>query len=485
MTSEERPTKLRKLDNDASLSANTEQNSSIPPNPPTTVVANPPTAPSAPDPSGTTPRTNLKDPILSALSVQNPGLSKNQLKKLRRQQQWDAQAPLRREKRKAEVQRKREAKRAARDSLIASGLDPSALHKNSSRPRPTQLPVTFLIDCGFDGLMHDGERNSLGAQITRAYSDNKVARWRCHLAVSGWGGKLRERFEVVLRGHYKGWKGVRFCEEGFPDVVRMAEGWMKEAEGGRVKGPFEKYLGDQMAGGTGNAGADAEAGSNGDVVEGSTTDVGTTQIGQDAKVGDAADASNGTNAKSHRPDAATRLANRAHEDAVAARLRAEGEIVYLTTESPDTLTELKPYSTYIIGGIVDKNREKGICYKRACEAGIKTARLPIGDFLEMQSRKVLATNHVVEIMLKWLEYEDWGKAFLEVIPKRKGGQLKGQKKKGQHDDEDDDDDDDDEDLGASDEDAKDVDPDLIEDEGESGAENDNMDEGKVGGDREP
>ena len=29
-------------------------------------------------------------------------------------------------------------------------------------------------------------------------------------------------------------------------------------------------------------------------------------------------------------------------------------------------------------------------------------------------------------MLKWLEYENWGDAFLSVIPKRKGGQLRQQ-----------------------------------------------------------
>lgn len=101
-----------------------------------------------------------------------------------------------------------------------------------------------------------------------------------------------------------------------------------------------------------------------------------------------------------------------------------GEVVYLTSDSPETLTELKPYSTYIIGGIVDKNRHKGICYKRAMDRGFKTAKLPIGDYMKMASRFVLTTNHVVEIMLKWLDMGDWAKAFVEVIPQRKGGVLK-------------------------------------------------------------
>jgi tRNA (guanine9-N1)-methyltransferase len=116
------------------------------------------------------------------------------------------------------------------------------------------------------------------------------------------------------------------------------------------------------------------------------------------------------------------------------KLQNEAETVYLTSESDYTLTELKPYSTYIIGGLVDKNREKGICYKRATKCGIKTARLPIGEFMDMQSRKVLATNHVNEIMIRWLECGDWGEAFMKVIPKRKGGRLKGTASEGDADD---------------------------------------------------
>lgn len=104
----------------------------------------------------------------------------------------------------------------------------------------------------------------------------------------------------------------------------------------------------------------------------------------------------------------------------------DGETVYLSSESPDTLTELKPYSTYIIGGLVDRNRYKGLCYKRAMDRGVKTAKLPIGDYIQMESRRVLTTNHVMEIMLHWLELGDWGEAFMKVLPQRKGGSLKEQ-----------------------------------------------------------
>ncbi|QDS71369.1 hypothetical protein FKW77_002581 [Venturia effusa] len=108
------------------------------------------------------------------------------------------------------------------------------------------------------------------------------------------------------------------------------------------------------------------------------------------------------------------------------RRELEGEVIYLSSDSDNVIDKLEPHCTYIIGGLVDRNREKGICYKAAMKAGVKTARLPIGEFLEMNSRKVLTTNHVNEIMLHWLDIGDWGEAFMKVIPKRKGLALKGQ-----------------------------------------------------------
>jgi len=104
---------------------------------------------------------------------------------------------------------------------------------------------------------------------------------------------------------------------------------------------------------------------------------------------------------------------------------ALGEVVYLSSEAEETLQALKPYGTYIIGGLVDHNRHKGICHQRAQERGIRTAKLPIGEYLKMSSRQVLATNHVFEILLKFIENDgDWEKAFTEVIPKRKEWKVK-------------------------------------------------------------
>ena len=302
----------------------------------------------------------------NTLAVEDgPPLSKNQLKKRRRDQLWeegrDKRKAIRKEKREAKKLKKQAARgeitlqsSATTDSHQAKGVQERVQERRKRhQPQPIQLPITLVIDCGFDDLMRDTERKSLGAQITRAYSDNNHAPFKAHLIVSSFGGYLKERFDTLLSGHHRSWKGVRFLEEDFIEAASQAEMTMRSPEGGSLTGVL------------------------------------------------AAQPSTG-----------------------GAEKGQSGEIVYLTADSPKTLEALSPYSTYIIGGIVDKNRHKGICYKKAMDHGVKTAKLPIGDYLQMSTRTVLTTNHVVEIMLRWLECGDWGEAFMKVIPQRKGGLLK-------------------------------------------------------------
>lgn len=309
----------------------------------------------------------MEAPHPSSASAEAEALSKNQQKKLKRDQEWEANRAKRKAKRKEKLQEKKQRKRAAREefatstsgtaipaSVIGQG-NQSSNEQKSKRPGFVKVPITIVLDCGFDDLMNDKERKSLGSQVTRSYSDNHKSPLQSHLVVSSFGDPLKERFEGLLEGQYHSWKGVRFLEEDFVQAAEQAKEWMEGESSGRLAGVFEEKT----------------------------------------------------------------IADQPVDETIQS-----GEVVYLTSDSPNTLTRLRPYSTYIVGGLVDRNRHKGICYKRAMERGIKTAKLPIGDHMQMASRFVLATNHVVEIMLRWLELGDWGKAFLQVMPKRKGGMLK-------------------------------------------------------------
>ena len=284
-----------------------------------------------------------------------PKMSKSQLKKIRRQEAWEASRGDRIAKKKEKNVAKKERKRNLFEEARKQGKEAEAeLRKayESTRQRhyqSTLLPVTIAMDCGFDELMTDKERISLASQLTRGYSDNSRSKYRVHYVLSSFNKLLKERFDTSLGKTHENWKGVRTMPEDYMHAAEMAKDWMKEPQGGQMAGVLTEQA--------------------------------------DAKPED-------------------------------------GEVIYLSSDSPDTLTELKPYSTYIIGGLVDKNRHKGICYRQATERGIKTAKLPIGDYIQMASRSVLTTNHVMEIMLRWLEVGDWGEAFMQVIPQRKGGQLK-------------------------------------------------------------
>lgn len=332
-----------------------------------------------------------KDPADGA--ADQPKISKNQLKKLKRQKLWEQKREDRKAFRKDKRHEKSARRRLERDEKAAKLAEEQGIEKSEAlkqilaaeqkEPKPkVVVPVAFIIDCDFEKYMREPELVSLGAQITRSYAMNRAGQYQAHILVSSWGGYLKERFATVLQNTHLNYKGVRFLDYDFVEVGKIAWEIMYGPRGGgscpalgREQQKSEKGSGDKP-----------------------------TEGGEDTPKDE-------TSTK----EAAT---------ATAPKFTTES-VVYLSADSPYTLEKLEPYTSYVIGGLVDRNREKLLCQKRAEGKGIRTAKLPIGDYMQMASRQVLATNHVVEIMSKWLETGDWGKAFEEVIPKRKGGKLKG------------------------------------------------------------
>ncbi|KAL6898822.1 tRNA-methyltransferase domain-containing protein [Trichoderma evansii] len=355
-----------------------------------------------------------------------PPMSKNALKRLRKQEEWDAGKDDRRKRRKEKRHERKVRVRDERAALIAQGVDPAELKKK--KQVSTLAPVGIIFDCDFEDYMMDKERVSLSSQVTRAYSDNKAARYRSHLWVAGFNKGIAKRFHEVLGDQHKNWKGIWFDEGDYLSCAAKIREKMNATDG-----------------------------SGGEMIE-------SLQRSLDEPCAWTRDETDPFPIPG--PEPAFDEANK--------------DVVYLSSDSPYTLERLEPNTCYIVGGLVDKNREKGLCYRRAREKGIRTARLPIGQFMVMQSRQVLATNHVVEIMLKWLECGDWGQAFLSVIPKRKGGKLRSENAESEAGDgegaeggEDEDDDEVEEEAEASETKEQDVEAEVsanVEDESKSGAE---------------
>jgi tRNA (guanine9-N1)-methyltransferase len=340
---------------------------------------------------------------LSAIAADpsTAGMSKSQLKKLRKKAEFAAGKDYRKQQKKLKEAKKKEIRQEERKAAIAAGLPPPPPVKKSVPKEGETLPVTLMLDCDFDSYMTEKEIMSLGQQVTRSYSDNRHGRYRAHIMVSSWGGRLRTRFETVLASHHLGWKGVTFTEKRFDEAAKDAHEVMVGEKGGRIAGALLPKV-------------DQEKDEQRMDVEAAVAD------------GDV-----------EAPKEITGLERTAVAiPEVPAPLRvkpSEPQIVYLSSDSDQTLHTLSPYTTYVIGGIVDKNRHKGLCHKRAVELGIPTAKLPIGEYMVMQSRTVLATNHVVEIMVNYLESGSWEGAFLKAIPKRKEAVVKKNKEKQQKD----------------------------------------------------
>jgi tRNA (guanine9-N1)-methyltransferase len=96
------------------------------------------------------------------------------------------------------------------------------------------------------------------------------------------------------------------------------------------------------------------------------------------------------------------------------------ELVYLTADSPTTIEALDLTKTYIIGGIVDRNRHKGLTMAKAAKQGIATANLPIKEHLErLNCSDVLTVDQVFALLVEYQACGDWGAAVASAVPTRK------------------------------------------------------------------
>lgn len=100
-----------------------------------------------------------------------------------------------------------------------------------------------------------------------------------------------------------------------------------------------------------------------------------------------------------------------------------GDLVYLTPDTENVCTKLDPSKYYIIGCLLDHNQHKGVTKAFAEKHNIRMERLPIGEYVQMEGRKVLTINHCAQILIRVANGDDWAKALVDTIPARKNPQA--------------------------------------------------------------
>ncbi|KAF9574440.1 tRNA (guanine(9)-N(1))-methyltransferase [Mortierella alpina] len=333
-------------------------------------------------------------------------LSRNATKKLLKQQQFLERKPqLRAQEKLKRKQKDRERREAIEAGLIAP---PPKRQKYDQ----VQSGITIGIDMSFDEHMLEKEIKSMVDQIKRCYSHNRTCHKIVHLALTSFTGASRDEFTKRANG-YELWRNFTIHDQGLEKV------WPSEEIPGKDRLEELKRL--QVIASAKSEAAKAKA----------------------LAAAAAAAASSGSSAPSETPESTEKphansvaptptVAPSLSEEEIKAleqeRLQKEErlatvpavkKVVYLSADSPNTITQLDPGTCYILGGIVDKNRFPNLCQNKAEELGLETAQLPIGDYIKMSSRRVLTVNQVFEILLEFIECNDWKEAFLKVIPQRK------------------------------------------------------------------
>jgi len=89
------------------------------------------------------------------------------------------------------------------------------------------------------------------------------------------------------------------------------------------------------------------------------------------------------------------------------------KVVYLTHDAEEVVWEFKAGVVYVVGGLVDRNRHKGVTASKAAKLGLHVARLPLEETFEADTQgdikegvgmrrkaRVLTTNKCVDLLAR-------------------------------------------------------------------------------------
>ena len=280
-------------------------------------------------------------------------ISKNQMKKIKKQEEWlkkmEVIKKYKKEKKKEKKRIKREQKKQEEklNPKKPEEIKETKINKNLNIPfisrkekkeefkRKCKNGLKVVIDCDFEHLMNERNNKSMVRQITDLYAINRSSENPFRLILYGVGEHIKEGLKKC---NCENWLGIEiYYKEEYPTFEKFIE---------KVLYKEDKYD------------------------------------------------------------------KRPLKD-------IKNIIYYLSADSENNVENIDNNATYIIGGIVDRNKYKGLTYNKAKELGINHGKFPIGEFLKLNSSQVLTTNHTFHILNEFSIKHDWKEAFVSIIPKRK------------------------------------------------------------------
>ncbi|XP_005382925.1 PREDICTED: tRNA methyltransferase 10 homolog B isoform X1 [Chinchilla lanigera] len=101
-------------------------------------------------------------------------------------------------------------------------------------------------------------------------------------------------------------------------------------------------------------------------------------------------------------------------------------LVYLTPDSEHALEDVDLNKVYVLGGLVDESIQKKVTFQKAQEHSVKTARLPIQEYMVRRQNgknyhsEILAINQVFDVLSTYFHTQNWPEALKKGVSPGKG-----------------------------------------------------------------
>ncbi|CAO1629948.1 unnamed protein product [Jaminaea pallidilutea] len=348
------------------------------------------------------------------------GLTKSGFKKQRRREAWesgkDERKSAAREKKREKAQARRQHNRELPEDEKLARRQRMAADIKRRKTQRKPFPANIVLDSGFDELMTEKEIASIGSQLSFTYSSNRnsLAPFE-NLVVAG-----PSRLPAVSSYDLNGDAAEASLRKNFqPHESVVREGYWQARQQAQARGECVAF-------------SHSRTGKALDTAEGAYkrwkgvnfVEYGGLEALWDTSIAKPSEAKDNCNVSS--PTAAQESLNTPQITAETSDDVTQGpaknsqwskrvplpeikkeDVVYLTADSNETIDRLEEGKTYVIGAVVDRNRYKNLCLRKAQSLGIRHARLPIDasnlEGKSLASRKVLTINQVLDILLGWTE----------------------------------------------------------------------------------